>query len=69
MNIATRLEDYEVMPLLQVVRAALSSPERSPDKATHEGIILLIDIIEERMLILIDPCRCDAPPPPPQPVA
>ena len=44
-----KFEEYEVRPLFQVARAAMSDPERSRDPLTQAGLVLLMDIIEERM--------------------
>lgn len=41
------LESFEIRPLIQLGRAAMSSPERSADPLTHEGMIMLLDIIED----------------------
>lgn len=43
------LEPFEIIPLLQLGRAAMSSPDRSPDGLTHEGMVMLMDIIEDRL--------------------
>ncbi len=43
------LEPFEILPLLQLGRAAMSSPDRSPDALTHEGMVMLMDIIEDRL--------------------
>jgi hypothetical protein len=47
---ASPFEDFEIRPLFQLGRAAMSSKDYSPVELTHEGMILLLDIIEERCL-------------------
>lgn len=43
------LEPFEILPLLQLGRAAMSSPDRSPDDLTHQGMVMLMDIIEHTL--------------------
>lgn len=61
---ARPLEDFEIRPLLQLGRAAMSSPDRSPDALTHEGMIMLLDIIDERLFPLVEE---EEPPAKPEP--
>ncbi len=44
-----KFEEYEVRPLFQVARAAMSGTEYSQDALTREGVMLLLDIIEDRV--------------------
>jgi len=60
---ARPLEAFEICPLIQLGRAAMSSPDRSPDALTHEGMIMLLDIIEERLFPLLEQEEEEPPPP------
>ena len=44
-----QLEDFEIRPLFQLGRAAMSS-EYAPDPLTHEGMIMLLNIIEDLVM-------------------
>lgn len=61
MSATTELyEEYEVRPLFQLGRAAMSSPDYSEVPLTHQGMILLLSIIEDRVY----PPAPPSPPPP-----
>lgn len=49
------LEPFEILPLLQLGRAAMSSPDRSPDDLTHQGMVMLMDIIQDKLFPVSEP--------------
>lgn len=51
----TRYEAFEILPLLAVIRAAVTSPEWGSSQDTIDGVVMLTQIIEERLLAHPEP--------------